>query len=96
MFAYIVAGIGFGDEGKGATVQYLCANHSATLVIRYNGGSQAGHNVIRFNSATNSEEHHMFSQFGSGSFTEGVRTLLSKYMLVNPGNMLNEAEALES
>ena len=44
--AIIVQGLGFGDEGKGATVDFLARSFSADLVVRYCGGSQAGHNVV--------------------------------------------------
>ena len=45
MRAIITVGLGFGDEGKGATVDYLARQHQADLVVRYCGGAQAGHNV---------------------------------------------------
>lgn len=87
--AYLVAGLAFGDEGKGATVDFLCRQRQADLVVRYNGGAQAAHNVI-----TPDGRHHTFSQFGSGSFIPGVRTHLSRFMMVNPLNMMNEEEHL--
>lgn len=90
--AKIVVGMGFGDEGKGTTVDYLARmvqndGRSAT-VIRFNGGGQAGHNVV-----TPEQIHHCFSHFGSGSFA-GARTHLSQFMLVDPGALFNEANAL--
>lgn len=89
--AHVVAvvGLGFGDEGKGSVVDYLVREHQAKLVVRFNGGAQAAHSVV-----TDDGRHHVFSQFGSGSFVPGVRTHLSRFMMVNPGAMLNEAEAL--
>ncbi len=89
--AYLVAGLGYGDEGKGATVDFLARDLGARLVVRYNGGAQAGHNVV-----TPNGNHHTFSQFGSGMFVPGVWTYLSKYMMVNPLNMMLEEEALRS
>ena len=85
----LVAGLGFGDEGKGGVVDFLTRKHDAKLVCRYNGGSQAAHNVI-----TPDGRHHTFSQFGSGTFVEGCRTHLSRFMLVQPGSMLSEARHL--
>lgn len=88
--AILVAGLAYGDEGKGATVDFLCRRLPVDLVVRYNGGSQAAHNVV-----TPHGQHHTFSQFGSGSFTgDHVRTHLSRFMLVDPFTMMNEAEAL--
>lgn len=89
--AVIVAGMAYGDEAKGATVDFLCRNLGANLVVRYNGGHQAAHNVC-----TPEGLHHTFSQFGSGSFVPGVRTHLSRFMLINPIAMLEEAEHLQS
>ena len=42
----IVVGLGFGDEGKGATVDWLCAQGDVASVVRFNGGAQAAHNVV--------------------------------------------------
>jgi adenylosuccinate synthase len=86
---YVVAGLAYGDEGKGATVDFLTREKKAGLVVRYNGGPQAGHNVV-----TPDGRHHTFSQFGSGTFVAGVRTHLSRFMLVNPISMLEEEKHL--
>ncbi len=37
---------------------------------------------------------HCFSQFGAGGYLPGVRTLLGKYMFVQPHTMTAEAEHL--
>lgn len=86
---FVVTGLAFGDEGKGTTVDYLTRRHGASLVVRHNGGAQAGHNVVASNG-----EHHCFAQFGSGTFA-GANTYLSRYMVVHPGAMLVEARHLE-
>jgi adenylosuccinate synthase len=86
----LTAGLGFGDEGKGSTVDFLARHHKTDLVVRYNGGAQAGHNVI-----TPDGRHHCFSQFGAGTFA-GVQTYLSRYMLVNPITAFAEAKHLEA
>jgi adenylosuccinate synthase len=59
-------------------------------VVRFNGGAQAGHNVV-----TGDGRHHTFAQFGSGTLTAGTRTFLSRYMLVDPLALVAEAEHLE-
>lgn len=87
--AYLIAGLKYGDEGKGATADFLVRQHDAGLVVRYNGGAQAAHNVVLPDG-----RHHTFSQFGSGTFVPNVKTHLSKFMLVNPLNMIPEAENL--
>jgi adenylosuccinate synthase len=92
----IIAGLGFGDEGKGTTIDYMTRAYGAKLVVRYNGGAQAGHNVVMpANGTGGTARHHVFSQFGSGTFW-GARTHLSRFMLVNPISMLSEAKHLEA
>ena len=46
MKAIVTVGLGFGDEGKGATVDYLTRQFRSDLVVRYSGGAQAAHNVV--------------------------------------------------
>ena len=87
--AVIVTDIGYGDAGKGTTVDYFARQAVSPVVIRHNGGPQAAHNVV-----TEDGRHHTFSQFGSGSFVPGVQTYLSRHMLINPRNMFPEAEHL--
>src|SRR4051812_34821195 len=65
--AIVVADLGYGDAGKGSTVDYLARATAAHTVIRYNGGAQAAHNVV-----TPGGLHHTFSQFGSATFVPGV------------------------
>jgi adenylosuccinate synthase len=90
----VVVGLGFGDEGKGTIVDYLTSRYfpegprAFDTVVRYNGGAQAGHNVVDA-----AGRHHVFSQFGSGFFN-GAMTHLSQHMLVNPLAMVTESEAL--
>lgn len=91
MRAYIVVDLGFGDAGKGLVTDYLTRRFNANLVVRYNGGAQAGHNVVALDG-----RHHTFSQFGSGTFVPGTKTFLSKYVVVHPGALLVEGDALAS
>ncbi|MGW4249126.1 adenylosuccinate synthetase, partial [Nocardia sp. NPDC004722] len=86
----IVVDLGFGDAGKGATVDWLCsaaAGLDVAAVVRFNGGAQAAHNVIA------DGRHHTFRQFGSGTLS-GVPTLLSRHMLVEPLALAAEAREL--
>jgi adenylosuccinate synthase len=93
MKAVLTAGLGFGDEGKGSTIDYLARKlhreQRVSCVVRYNGGAQAAHNVV-----LPGGHQHTFAQFGSGFFA-GVPTHLSRFMLVNPLSLWNEAEALK-
>ncbi|MGE3912017.1 MAG: adenylosuccinate synthetase, partial [Chloroflexota bacterium] len=76
---------------KGAWTDYLARTEPVHTVVRFNGGAQAGHNVV-----TPDGRHHTFAQFGSGALVRGVNTHLSRYMLVNPLAMLKEDEALQA
>jgi adenylosuccinate synthase len=90
-----VLGLGFGDCGKGHFVDALTRRWGAHTVVRFNGGAQAGHNVVTPGAASDwPDRHHTFSQFGAGTFVVGVRTLLIDPMIVHPGALLAEAEAL--
>ncbi|GHO98164.1 adenylosuccinate synthetase [Reticulibacter mediterranei] len=87
--AIFIADLGFGDAGKGTITDYLTRECSADLVVRYNGGPQAAHNVV-----TADGKHHTFAQFGSGMLLPWTRTLLTRFMLINPLNMLREERHL--
>lgn len=82
-------GLGFGDCGKGLYTDYLARRWGAHTVVRFNGGAQAGHNVVLADG-----RHHTFSQFGAGSFVPGTATVLAHPVVVHPGGLLAEAEAL--
>src|SRR6059058_3818313 len=83
--AIVTVGLGFGDEGKGAAVDFLCRRHCADLVVRYSGGSQAGHNV-----QLPDGRHHTFSQFGAGTLA-GVPTYLGPRVILHPTALAREA-----
>lgn len=90
MSGWVVVDLGFGDAGKGATVDALVRHTGASLVVRFNGGAQAGHNVV-----TSDGRHHTFSQFCSGSFVPGASGLLGPDFVLHPLGMAVEAEHLE-
>lgn len=79
-----VIGSHYGDEGKGLITDYLASRHKNTLVIRYNGGAQAGHTVV-----TPQNKRHIFHQLGSGSFT-GAATYLSQFFIFDPNHFMDE------
>jgi adenylosuccinate synthase len=97
---YIVVDLGFGDAGKGTVVDWLCASRpvgavaslgdkSAVSVVRFNGGGQAAHTVVLPDG-----RRHTFAQFGSGTLRPGVRTHLSRFMVVDPLALVAEADHL--
>jgi adenylosuccinate synthase len=91
MRSIVIVDLGFGDAGKGLLTDYLVRRTGAKVVVRYNGGAQAGHNVV-----TPDGRHHTFSQFGAGSFIAGVRTFLSRDVVVHPTALLHEEASLRA
>lgn len=84
--AFIVSDLGWGDAGKGTSVDFLVRERGAKLVVRWNGGSQAGHRVV-----TDDGRAHVFAQLGAGSFVPDVRTHLAETVLVDPMALVVEA-----
>ncbi len=78
MKARAVIDANFGDSGKGLMTDYLCAKQGAGVVVRFNGGANAGHTVV-----TPDGQRHVFGHFGSGTFV-GVPTFLSEFYVCNP------------
>jgi adenylosuccinate synthase len=90
----IVVDLGYGDAGKGTVVDWLCSREGSrpvAAVVRFNGGAQAAHHVV-----TRDGRCHSFAQFGSGTLTPGVRSHLSRFVLVDPLALAAEAAHLAS
>jgi adenylosuccinate synthase len=92
MIASAVVGSNYGDCGKGVIVDYLVnrKNKLNTVVVRYNGGAQAGHTV-----QTPDGKSHTFRHFSSGTF-QGARTFLSRHFVLNPMLYVKERIALDA
>ena len=89
MTARAVIGAQFGDEGKGRVTDYYAAEVGRDgIVIRFNGGAQAGHTVV-----TPDGSRHVFSHVGSGALV-GAATFLSRFFVSNPILFLKEMESL--
>ena len=85
--AYAVVGLGWGDEGKGATVDRLVRGHKASVVVRFNGGPQAAHRVVDPDIG-----EFIFHQLSSGSFIPGVKTFCSRFTHFSPAHLVAEME----
>lgn len=87
MTSKAVIGLGFGDEGKGLTTNFLCLQNPDALVVRYSGGQQAGHTVVL------DGKRHVFSNFGSGTLN-GNPTYWSRFCTLDPFGLYNEMQIL--
>lgn len=83
----VVIGAGFGDEGKGRVVHWLCRQKQEPMVVRFCGGQQAGHTVV------SGGLRHVFSNFGAGALA-GAPTYWSKHCTFHPTGVLNELAVL--
>ena len=86
--AHAVIGANYGDEGKGRTVDALARRLGpGTVVVRANGGAQAGHTVVA------GGKRHVFHHLGAGALA-GAATHLSRHMVSHPMMLANEARAV--
>ena len=82
-----IVGAQWGDEGKGRIVDYLAQR--AEMVIRFQGGDNAGHTVVN--------EHGTFRLHlaPSGIFNSATRCIIGAGTVVNPEMLLTEMAELE-
>lgn len=82
-----VVGLQYGDEGKGRIVDYLAKN--AEIIIRYQGGDNAGHTVIN--------EHGKFALHivPSGVFNPDSMNIIGAGTALNLDKLKEEKDALE-
>jgi adenylosuccinate synthase len=82
-----VVGAQFGDEGKGRIVDYLAQR--ADMVIRFQGGDNAGHTVVN--------EHGKFALHivPSGVFNPVARCIVGAGAVINPDGLITELASVE-
>ena len=83
-----IVGINWGDEGKGRMVDLLTQDYD--VVVRYQGGGNAGHTVI-----------NEFGKFAlhllpSGIFRQGVVNILGNGVALDPENLWKEMQEVEA
>ena len=89
--AVAILGSGYGDEGKGAYVDYFSQELNGDCVnVRFNGGTQAGHNVVYSDG-----KHHSYAQIGAGART-GATTYYTEDFIINPITFRKEMEYFKS
>ncbi|MCJ7933952.1 MAG: adenylosuccinate synthetase [Chryseobacterium sp.] len=89
MKAQIVIGLGFGDEGKGITTDFLAHQNPESVVIRFSGGQQAAHTVMI------DDRKHVHSSFASGAL-RGLPSYFTEHCTIHPAFLLNEREELKA
>ena len=83
-----IVGINWGDEGKGRMVDLLTEDYD--IVVRYQGGGNAGHTVIN--------EYGKFALhlLPSGIFRRGVVNILGNGVALDPENLWKEMQEVSS
>ena len=81
-----VIGLQWGDEAKGKIVDLLAEQHD--IVVRYQGGSNAGHTVVR------QGQTYKLSLVPSGIFRPDVQCVIAAGVVVNPASLVAEIDAL--
>ena len=88
MSAVVVMGSQWGDEGKGKIVDYLA--EQADTVVRYQGGSNAGHTVV-----VEGKEFKL-RLLPSGILYKGKYCVIANGVVVDPEVMLQEMDGMEA
>lgn len=86
MLAAIV-GTNWGDEGKGRMVDLLCENYD--VVVRYQGGNNAGHTVI------NEKGRFILNLLPSGILRETTVNVMGSGMVIDIEHLCSELKALK-
>src|SRR5881227_1004430 len=83
-----VVGLQWGDEAKGKIVDLLTEQHH--FVVRYNGGANAGHTVVR------DGKTFKLSLLPTGVFVPSVRAVIGNGVVVYPPRFLEEVANLRA
>jgi adenylosuccinate synthase len=86
--ATVICGLQWGDEGKGKVTDLLASDVS--LVVRYQGGDNAGHTVVL------GEETFKLHLVPSGVLHPHIRPIIGPGVVVNPQTLLDEIDMLEA
>lgn len=84
----VVIGSQWGDEGKGKITDYFACR--ADMVVRYQGGNNAGHTVVF--------DGHKYSlqSIPSGIFNPKTVNVMANGMVINPVSVVEELERLHT
>jgi len=87
MAALVVVGSQWGDEGKGKIVDLLA--NRADMIVRFQGGSNAGHTVIT------DKGTFIFHLIPSGILYRGKVCALGNGVVIDPGGLIAELDGLK-
>lgn len=85
-----IVGLQWGDEGKGKIVDLL--SDTADFVIRYSGGANAGHTVLR----GDDEESFALHLLPSGILRDNVQCVITNGVVLDAEVLLKELEGLRA
>lgn len=85
-----VIGLQWGDEAKGKLVDLLAERLGVDIVVRYQGGANAGH-TVKVDDTT-----YKLHQIPSGILTEGVMNVITPGVVFNPAIVQQELQGLGS
>ena len=85
--ALVVVGAQWGDEGKGKIVH--CLSRKADLIVRYQGGDNAGHTVVV------KGKRYALHLVPSGILVRGKKALIGNGVVINPRALREEVRALK-
>lgn len=88
MAGYVIVGMQWGDEGKGKIVDYL--TQYADLVVRHQGGNNAGHTVVANGKET------ILHLVPSGILHEGTVCVIGNGTVIDPAVLIQELDGLEA
>ena len=78
----VIVGAQWGDEGKGKVVDLLA--EQADLVVRFQGGNNAGHTIVRDGEISSSGETFKFHLIPSGILYPGKLCAIGNGVVVDP------------
>lgn len=84
----VVVGSQWGDEGKGKITDYLAQN--ADVVVRYQGGNNAGHTVVINN------EKYALHLLPSGILNKNIKNIMANGMVINPKAFFDELSKIKN
>jgi adenylosuccinate synthase len=84
----VLVGSQWGDEGKGKVIDFL--TEESDVVVRFQGGSNAGHTVIV------GDKKYVLHLVPSGILHEGKHCVIGNGVVMDPFDLMRELEQVES